>query len=472
MRRDLFSPHPITPSELDGLRATVMGLGLFGGGRELTEFLCRHGARVTVTDLRNAETLRPSIEALEGLPVRWVLGEHREEDFLSADVVFANPAVRRDAPLVELCRRRGVRLETEMNLFFKLWPGRICAVTGSNGKTTTTSLLGAMVRAASPSTRVGGNLGGSLLGQIAGTTERDWAVVEVSSFQLEDLASIERRPDVSLVTNVSPNHLDRHGTYADYLAAKKVILEGDGVAVLNGDDTVVRSWAAVTARRVTYYGRTGSVRPRARGVWLDRDRVILGAGSTETLLFDRSAVPLAGDFNVLNAAGAAAAALAAGCGMEHLLAGLTGFRPIEHRLELVIEHEGIAYYNDSIATTPESTICALDALGPRVVVIAGGSDKGTSFARLGRAMARRSRGVVLIGRTAERIRQSLVDARARIPVIDAATLEDAVRTARSLARPGDRIVLSPSCASYDMFTHFEERGRRFKEIVRAMCSPG
>jgi UDP-N-acetylmuramoylalanine--D-glutamate ligase len=446
-----------------------MGLGLFGGGRGLTEFLCRSGADVTVTDLRDAATLAPSVAALEGLPVRWVLGEHREEDFLGADTVFVNPAVPRENPLVVRCRERGIELDTEMNLFFKLCRGRICAVTGSNGKTTTTALAGAMLRRAFATTRVGGNIGVSLLGEVEEIGPEDWVVLELSSFQLEDLAALARRPEVALVTNLSPNHLNRHGTYAAYLAAKRVILEGRGWAVLNGDDALTRSWAAGTGRRVCYFGRAAVARPRARGVWFEGDEVAFAAGATRRVLFTRADIALKGDFNLVNAAGAAAAAIAAGCPPTDVLGAVREFRPIEHRLELVRELDGVEFYNDSIATTPESTLCAIAALGPEMVVIAGGSDKGSSFAPLARALARRTRGVVLLGATAPRIAAALFDARAGIPVRRAGTLEEAVHAARELARPGDRVVLSPACASFDMFTHFGERGRRFKEIVAGLA---
>lgn len=442
-----------------------MGLGLFGGGQGLTEFLCRSGASVTVTDLRDSGTLRPALEALRDYRINWVLGKHREQDFLEADIVFVNPAVPREAPLVGLCRDRGVPLETEMNLFFKLCRGKICGLTGSNGKTTTTCLAGEIFRQAFPRTLVGGNLGVSLLNKVERIRPEDWVVLELSSFQLEDLVPIKRRPDISVVTNLSPNHLNRHGTYERYLAAKKVILGGPGHAVLNGDDTVVRSWGSATGRRITYFGRSGAVRPRARGVWLTGDEVRICEGDRQRQLFTRSDTRLAGNFNMINAAGAAAAALAAGCSPTNVLEGIRGFRPIEHRLEFVREHDGVTFFNDSVATTPESTLCAIEALGPDVIVIAGGSDKGSSFRHLGRTLARRTQGVVLIGQTATKILDALRDAHAKIPMVPAESLEQAVDAARKLARPGDRVVLSPACASYDMFTHFDQRGKLFKQIV-------
>lgn len=469
--RSILSSKPLRREDLAGVRATVMGLGLFGGGRGLTRFLCDSGASVTVTDLRDATTLRPSISDLDDLPIRWVLGEHRQDDFLRADVVFVNPAVPRDAPLLELCRQKGVPLESEMNLFFKLCRGRICAVTGSNGKTTTASLAGAMFREVFPRARLGGNMGVSLLPGVGEISPEDWVILELSSFQLEDLASIQRRPDIALITNLSPNHLDRHGSYEEYLEAKRVVLEASGPdqqAVLLGDDAVLRSWATRTDRRLTFYGRAGQVLPRAPGVWVRDNTVVRPGPAGEIALFRREDLALVGRHNLVNAAGAAAAALAAGCSTEAILKGVQSIRPIEHRLELVREHEGVRYYNDSIATTPESTLCALEALGPDVVLIAGGSDKGVAFTRLGQAVSRRTRAAVLLGRTANAIQAAIRDADEEHPVEIASSLEHAVRRARALALPGGCVILSPACASYDMFTHFAARGELFKRLVHSL----
>ena len=239
-----FEPHTRPLSAFRDLNVTVMGLGLFGGGKGVTEFLCRLGARVTVTDTRGRAVLDPVLSQLRHLPVRWVLGEHREEDFLGADLVVPSPAVPRDNKYLTSCRRRGIPLDTEMNLFFKYCMGKICAVTGSNGKTTTTSLLAAMAARRWPHVRVGGNLGTSLLPDVDSIRRREWVVLELSSFHLEDLASIDRRPEVAVVTNLSPNHLDRHDTYEAYIAAKRVILDPAGppnTAVLNAEDPLTRA---------------------------------------------------------------------------------------------------------------------------------------------------------------------------------------------------------------------------------------
>ena len=467
----MFDTRVIPLDSLRNLHVTVMGLGLFGGGEGVTRFFCAHGAQVTVTDKRTPDVLAPSIERLAGLPVRWVLGEHREQDFTCADLVVPSPAIPRDTPLLELARDSGVALDTEMNLFWKYCPAKICAITGTNGKTTTTSLIGHLARAAWPATPVGGNLGRSLLPEVSCIHEDGWVVLELSSFQLEDLFALTRRPQVSVITNVTPNHLDRHHSYENYLAAKRTILEPSSdpnTAVLNAEDARVRSWYS-HQRRTLYFGRSGLVRPRASGVWVDIERgnVLLQHASEEHVLFSFDDLSLPGTFNLLNAAAAAAAVIAMGVPIDGIAPAIRAFRTVEHRLEPFHEMGGVRFFNDSIATTPESTIAALDALGPRVVLICGGARGGDrSYTALGQRIARQTHSVVLVGQTANDIAASIPTRGTRPRVHRAATLEDAVRHALDTAVPGDRVVLSPACASYDMFVNYMERGSRFKELIR------
>ncbi|MEM7230993.1 MAG: UDP-N-acetylmuramoyl-L-alanine--D-glutamate ligase [Planctomycetota bacterium] len=481
----MFSPITQPMSWFQEKRVTVMGLGSFGGGVGVAEFLCRAGAYVTVTDLKSEEVLKSSVEKLKDRPIRWVLGEHREEDFLEADLVVASPAIPRSAPLIKLCAEKKVPLETEMNLFFKYCRGRICAVTGSNGKTTTTSLLAEMAKKRWPNLRSGGNMGRSLLPEVSQIKDDEWVVLELSSFQLDDLASIDRRPEISIVTNVSPNHLDRHGDYLSYLEAKRRILEPPGerpgsrdatrgIAIINGDDAGLRDWAGWTKRAVWYFGQTSSVVPSARGVWVDvtmergEEAVFRSQGSERVPLFSGSDLQLRGRFNLLNAAGASAAASCMGVEPKEILEALREFRPVSHRLELFHVDSGIEFFDDSIATTPESSIAALEALGPKVHLICGGSSKGCSFDTLAEAIRRKAKCVYLIGSTATEIEDALL-ARPEAPPIDRAqNLKTAVATAKSVAQPGDRILLSPACPSYDQFENFVERGEEFKRMVREL----
>ena len=446
-------------------QVTVVGLGAFGGGAGVTQFLHSLEARLTVTDLKAAEELEEQVAALDGLDIRWVLGEHREEDLLGADLIVLNPAVQRDIPLVRMCLDAGVPLETEMNLFFKYCRGKICAVTGSNGKTTTASLVAAMARQRWPQLLLGGNIGRSLLPEVENILEDDWVVLELSSFQLADLSCLERRPEISLITNLSENHLDWHKTYENYLAAKREILAPAGLAVLNLFDSTLADWAKETPRKIAAIaaGIEGEL-----GIAVDHeDGSVRGlTDGEEKLLFCREDLQIRGDFNLLNAATAAAAAIGMGINPAEILAAVRSFTGVEHRLQSLGTHEGVEYFNDSIATTQESTIAALESLGPDVILICGGSSKGCGFSDLAEVAAGKARHVVLIGETASEIEAALLELKEDCPATThAPDLEAAVEEATRLARPGDRVLLSPACPSYDQFRNFEERGRTFCELI-------
>ena len=449
-------------------KVTVVGLGAFGGGAGVTRFLDSLGARVTVTDLKTAEELEEQVASLAGLDINWVLGEHREEDLHEADLVVLNPAVPRNIPLVKGCIEAGVDLETEMNLFFKYCRGKICAITGSNGKTTTASLVAAMARERWPRLLLGGNIGHSLLPEVESIGEDEWVVLELSSFQLADLACLQRRPEISLITNLSENHLDWHKTYDNYLAAKREILSPGpppGLAVLNLFDPTLQQWAKETPREIA--GVCGRLEGKL-GIALDYEsgQVSTLSAGEEQLLFCREDLQLRGDFNLLNAATAAAAAGGMGINPAEILAALRSFTGVEHRLQSLGSFEGVEYFNDSIATTQESTIVALETLGPDVILICGGSSKGCGFSDLAQATAGRARHVVLIGETAGEIEAALLELEEDAPgTSHAPDLAAAVEEATGLAKAGDRVLLSPACPSYDQFRNFEERGKTFCELI-------
>jgi len=438
-----------------------MGLGLFGGGAGAVRFLAARGARVTVTDLRTADQLRESISALDGLPVEFHLGGHREEDFTGADLVLVNPAVPPDSPWLRLAKS----LDTEMNLFFKLCRARtIVGITGSNGKTTTTALIGEIVKKGPRPAWVGGNIGAPLLERVDEIGPEDLVVLELSSFQLEHLDAIARSPHVAVVMNLTPNHLDRHGTMENYAAAKRAIVAHQSATdwkVLNADDPLVAAFDSPS--RPVWFSRIGPADVVARDSGLEWS--LLGASGT----FDVSARRLPGGFNLQNMAAAAAASRLAApewTGWEEAAReALVSFPGVEHRLEYVGEVRGVKYYNDSIATNPESTLAALDTLPGPFVLIAGGYDKKLPFDALGRKVAERVRVAVLLGETAEAIARAIGEG--PVEVRRAPSFDEAVGLARASARPGETVLLSPACASYDMFRNFAERGRRFKELVAA-----
>ena len=565
--------------DFTGKRVTVLGLGVLSGGVASARYFAVRGADVTVTDLQPAEALRKSIDALAPWPVRYVLGEHRDEDITGADLVVVGPAVRDDSPFLRLARDRGIPLTTETNLVFENCRRPVIGITGSNGKTTTTRLIGAMFQAVDPATLVGGNIGRSVLNELAdpdvadgqdeaaengnpsgeasgpgatpGTgpgatpgagstrvrpTDESPVILELSSFQLHRLAWIRQSPGVAVVTNLSPNHLDWHGTFDAYEEAKQHIVHDqspEDVAVLNADDERLRGWAARCPGRVAWFSMEG---PVETGCYVRDGQVVFrgpAAGNAVSESSDASeehgpadghdpadgggpaerglpgervvcpvdALRLPGPHNRANLLAAVTAACLWGIPASVIRSTVGTFRGVEHRLEELAEINDVGFYNDSACTTPASTITALRAFDAPVVLIAGGYDKGMSFDGMASELVRRARAAVLIGATADAIEAAIAkagvahaaganagaalaaggnanathtaDAKAgtsdALAIGRSNSLDDAVRQSAGLARPGDVVVLSPGCASYDMFTNYEERGRRFKEAVAALA---
>ena len=450
--------------ELAGKRVTVMGLGLFGGGAGVARYLVKAGAKVVVTDLKSEEDLRESVEALRSLPVELRLGRHEERDFRDADLVVVNPAVPSTSPFL-----RNVRaVETEMNLFLKRCRAEmIVGVTGSNGKSTTTTLIGEVLKRHLRRVWVGGNLGGSLLESIDEIRPEDIVVLELSSFQLDLLAPLRRSPNVAVVTNLSPNHLDRHGTMENYAAAKRHLVEHQvegNSKILNADDPVVRGWKTAAPSRTYFF----SLREKtSRGALARDDKVTLYTTGARYII-DVARRKLPGEFNLANMAAAAAASFVAAGGRwedwrESCEDVFNGFAGVEHRLEFVVERGGVKYYNDSKATDPEATIAALETLPGPFVLILGGFDKKVSWDALARTVSEKPvRAAVLMGKTAAELEAALRSC-PRVPeIFRVSGLEEAVRVP---ALPGEIVLLSPACASWDMFRNYTERGRAFKALA-------
>ncbi len=448
-------------------RVTVLGLGLFGGGAGAARYFAEHGATVTVSDLRAADELRESILQLAGLPIAYHLGAHQGSDLVETDLVIVNPAVPPDAPALRLARAHGVRLDTEINLLFTLCPAPIAAVTGTNGKSTTVAMLGEAIRAGGRRAWVGGNLGGSLLPKVEEMDSSDAVVLEISSFQAERLPWCGKGPHVAVATNLTPNHLDRHADMAEYAAAKQQLLRFQtkaDFAVLNACDPAVGGWGDIGRGQKLFIGAPEKAPAGARE---EGDGVRLWRGNKVTQV-SMASLRVLGGHNRFNAMYAAAAAWLMGTNAASIARGLAAFAGLPDRIEFVFERGGVRFYNDSIATTPESTFAALEAFESPIVLIAGGSSKNLSFTELGRRICRRVKAVVLMGATADAIERSIRAGGVPPPIQRAPNLEEAVRRATEIAAGGDIVLLSPACASYDMFRNYAERGERFKRCVRAL----
>ena len=472
-----------------------MGLGVHGGGLGVARFLVAQGAHVTVTDLRSRDLLQPSLDALAGLPIRYVLGEHRDEDFRTADLVVRNPGVPRESRYLRIARAAGAAIEMEMTLFFRLCPGPILGITGTKGKTTTTLLTGAMLRQVSPDTVVAGNLRVSALEALPRITASTPVVLELSSWQLEGLGEAHLSPHYAAITNLAPDHLDRYGSMDAYAEAKRQIYQwqnaGD-VVILNYADPLSRRYfvpppGAPGSRRVyVCNGPAGADRaswpPDAQAVvvrcgdaicW----HTVAGArgmdeeGSAGHVLFEVADLQRPGAHNLSNAMVAAALARSFGVEPAAIRAAVRSFAGVEHRLELVRELDGVRYINDTAATAPEATIAALRSFAAPIVLIAGGADKALPFDELALLVVERVKALVLLAGTATpRLQAALRNASVASgrPLTVVGPFDDfarAIAAARALAAAGDVVLLSPGCASFGMFRNEFHRGEEFRRIV-------
>jgi UDP-N-acetylmuramoylalanine--D-glutamate ligase len=454
---------------MDGKRVTVMGLGLFGGGIGVTRYLVKRGAKVTVTDLRTQEELREAVRSLQGSNVSFHLGGHMEQDFIHTDLIVVNPAVPLDSPYLRLAKERGIPLESEINLFFKLCPAPIVGITGSNGKSTTVALLAEVLKRSPLRWWIGGNIGHSLLEDVQHIQPQDIVILELSSFQLETLGYLRKSPWGSVVLNIYPNHLDRHGELENYIKVKRNIVayqDDRQWAILNRDSQYVCGFENHTRAKVFPFSLEEFL---PYGVSLLGDRIVLiDKGHTSSISIRGSRLP--GRFNLQN--------MLAAYGVLHkILEGrweewvsvseevFNTFEGIKHRLEFVGERRGVIYYNDSIATNPMATISALEALQGPLILIAGGSDKKLDFDRLGDIIAKRVKALLLMGQTATKIKETVLKYNPALHIELVSDLREAVEAAKSIATAGDIVLLSPACASYDMFRNFAERGDLFKGYV-------
>ena len=427
--------------DLSGKHVTIMGLGRHGGGVAAARYAAREGAIVTVTDLADEEALRDSLEALADENIDcYALGGHRDEDFCSADVVVVNPAVRSGNRLVALARDCGMMVTTEIEMFLRECPARVIGVTGTNGKSTTASMIAAILKDDGRRFWLGGNIGRSLLPELARIERDDWVVLELSSFQLAQLSDDLPNVDVAVVTGCTPDHLDWHGCYGEYVKAKQRILLGqspDGIAVLESRDREVAGWTPLVKGQI--------VEP----------------------IVDEQLPPLriAGHRNRTNATLAAAAARAAGASDDAIGQGLASFVGLPHRLAALGEIDGRTFYNDSKATTPDATLAAINAIDAPTWALLGGESKGASFDSLARRLVGRCAGAAVFGADRSAIAREIESVSPSFRHTARETLADALRWCWDNSRPGDAILLSPACASFDQFDDFAHRGEEFARLV-------
>ena len=444
-----------------GKNITVIGIGI--SNLPLIKYLVSLGANVTACDRRSAEDLGENYTELEKLGVKFNLGDGYLNN-LSGDMIFKTPGMRYDVPELLKAKENGSIVTSEMEVFFEVCPSHIIAVTGSDGKTTTTTLIHKMMTDAGYKTWLGGNIGNPLLTDTEKMKENEWVILELSSFQLH---TMRKSPEIAVITNISPNHLDMHKDYKEYIDAKKNIMlyqnEGDTL-IVNADNQVTADIGKSANGAVKYFSRNGMA-----DVYLDGN--IIKRGIVEILNIKDIKIP--GMHNVENYM-AAIAAVSGLVSKEVIVNVAKTFGGVEHRIELVRTLDGVKYYNSSIDSSPNRTINTLRVFPNKVIMIAGGKDKGIPYDEIGPALAEHVKVLILIGATSDKIQEAL-DAEINktgngkdIEVIRATSYEDAVNTARSKAHDGDVVLLSPASTSFDMFRNFEERGNLFKKIVNEL----
>ena len=438
----------------------VVGLARTGVATAL--FCAKRGGEVTATDSRSAAEIGEAVNALGDTGVRLELGGHQEATFLKQDLIIPSPGVPVDTPALCVARESGVTVWSEIELADRFLDGLLIGITGSNGKTTTTSLIAHILKQAGVPTILAGNIGTPLISCVEETNDKTVTVAELSSFQLELIETF--RPNISVFLNLTPDHLDRHKTFETYAAVKARIFENQlhsDYAVLNADDPATAQLVP-SKPQVYWFSRKQRV---AQGAFLRESEIVFRRESEERPVMRTQDIPLPGAHNLENVLAAVTAACLAGVQPEAIAKAVRSFAGVEHRIEFVAEIGGVRYYNDSKATNVDATLKALEAFPGRILVILGGKDKGSDYTALQKSLRQRAILALLIGAAAEKIEKQIAGA---VAIEQVGTLERALEISSQAARPGDIVLLAPACASFDQFQNYEHRGRVFKELVRQM----
>jgi UDP-N-acetylmuramoylalanine--D-glutamate ligase len=442
-------------------RVLVVGLGRSGVASAF--FLQEHGAKVSVSDTKSEVQLQNEVAALLDRGVSIEAGRHGERTFRDQDLIVVSPGVPPDQPQLQRARTLGIPVIGEVELAFRFLEGKSLAITGSNGKTTTTSLVGEILTKAGRKTLVGGNIGTPVISLAGRSTPDSFVVLEISSFQLETIEQF--CPWIATMLNITPDHLDRHHTFEAYVVAKARMFENQKAGdfgVLNADDPACVALKDKVKSSLFWFSRK---QPVESGSFVKADQIIFRRNGQEQAILGRSDIQLKGLHNLENVLAAVTMTMLAGCTPEQVRTGVSEFRAVEHRLELVTSINGVTFYNDSKATNVDATVKALESFPGNIHIILGGKDKGSDYTVLAPLLRERVKRVYLIGAAAEKIASHI---QGSAPLVHSGTLDRAVRQSFDDAKPGDVVVLAPACASFDQFENYEQRGRIFKELVHSL----
>jgi UDP-N-acetylmuramoylalanine--D-glutamate ligase len=451
--------------DVKGKRVLVVGLGKSGVASAL--FLKARGARVTVSDTRTEQQLHQEIPTLLDRGIAIETGGHGERTFRDQDLIVVSPGVPTEVPPLARARALGLPVIGEIELASRFLKGRIVAITGSNGKTTTTTLCGELIAAASQRVLVGGNIGTPVILLVDDSTDETFNVLEVSSFQLETIETFH--PQIAVILNITPDHLDRHGSFQAYLDAKARIFKNQTAsdwAVLNLDNQVTAEQAPRTKARIAWFTRGSLDTKRPYGAFLRDDRIVWREDDREVEIMPVKEIPLKGTHNQENVLAAVSVARLAGADAESIRSGVQKFKAVEHRLQLIANIRGVEYYNDSKATNVDATIKAIESFPGNIHLILGGKDKDSDYSLMNDLLRARVKRVYTIGSAAEKIRSHIGDA---AQIVAGGTLDVAVQRASQSAVAGDVVLLAPACASFDQFDNYEHRGHVFRKLVEDLA---
>lgn len=450
----------INEEKIKGKRYTVVGAAR--SGIAAAEFLMRYGAEVVISDMKKETEIPEAAEKLKKLGVNLDLGGHTEKYFLETDVIVLSPGVPYSNPVIRRAIDAKKKIISEIELAYRHTDAQVIGITGSNGKTTTTALTGAILNEAGLKSVTCGNIGNSFIGELLKNPDREFFVIELSSFQLETIETFN--PKAAAILNITPDHLDRYFGIEDYAAAKlRIFLNQSAkeIAVLNYDDPFLNTLDKTIHSKTLFFSMKNEVQ---NGLFLKGKDIIFSDEGHQELFCSPDLLILKGKHNIENFMAAALLAIAVGIGKEIILKAASEFKPVEHRLEFVREINGVSFYNDSKATNVDATIKALESFEKGLILILGGKDKGSDYTVLKSLLSEKVEYLIITGDASEKIASQLGE---EIPHIIEKKFDDAVNTAIEMAEPGNIVLLAPACASFDQFKNFEERGRRFKDIVNS-----
>ncbi|OGZ36352.1 MAG: UDP-N-acetylmuramoylalanine--D-glutamate ligase [Candidatus Portnoybacteria bacterium RIFCSPLOWO2_12_FULL_39_9] len=451
-------------------KITIMGLGLHGGGAGAAKFFSQAGARVLATDLRNKEELKESLEKLKGLPIKFVLGQHRSEDFINTDLVVKNPAVSEKSKYLQLAQKNKAPIDTDVGIFFELCPAPIIGVTGTKGKSTTASLIAKMLAQKYSKVILAGNIRASVLEKLSEIDKNSLVVLELSSWQLAGLRPHRKSPGTAVITNIMPDHLNRYQTMAEYIEDKKCIFKwqkSKNYLILNYDDKIVRELNGSAKSQVIYFTAENGPLEEIKGGFVKGDKIFLKKEAVCSL----EDINLAGQHNLNNVLAAVTTASLYGVSAKSIKKALKKFKGLEGRLEIIAQINGVKYINDTTATTPEAVLAGLNSFSAKqgIILIAGGADKNLDFSQLAEKIVKKVKGLLLLPGTAtdkiETALEKIASSEDAIRIIKVSQMSEAVQEASKLAATGDIVLLSSGAASFGLFRHEFERGEEFKKAV-------